>query len=428
MILHIYYQKNHVGNLNYQRKTDSLSLTYTDSWKESADHFPISLSLPIHAKTHNNDTLRNFINGLLPDNPAILDSWGKRFHVSPRNPFDLLQHVGEDCAGALQFIQTDRLDSLLTDKEDKLTPLSDSDLEQIFIDLKKVEHAIPVFEDEGRFSLAGAQSKTALHYNYKTSKWNRPSGNIPTTHILKPQLEDFEHHGLNEHTCLTLAAEFGLHIPSSELLSIGEQTIICVTRYDRKLQPDGSVTRIHQEDFCQALAVEPQNKYQSQGGPSPSQIINLLRNHSDNANQDIGSFIRALAFNWMIMGTDAHAKNYSLLHAPGGYLQLAPIYDLSSFLPYRDPKSHKTKMAMKYGNTYHFHKIDRHHWKNFANESKLKEDFVIEQVASYLELHLNQGIENAYNKLSQNHPSPFLDQLIEQIQQNAQHCLDSLAE
>ena len=37
--------------------------------------------------------------------------------------------------------------------------------------------------------------------------------------------------------------------------------------------------------------------------------------------------MRALSLNWAIVRTDAHAKNCSLLHAPGSFLGLAPLYD-----------------------------------------------------------------------------------------------------
>jgi len=45
------------------------------------------------------------------------------------------------------------------------------------------------------------------------------------------------------------------------------------------------------------------------------------------------ALIDALAWNWLIAGTDAHAKNYSLLLA-GNDVRLAPLYDVASALPY----------------------------------------------------------------------------------------------
>ena len=69
-----------------------------------------------------------FCRGLLPDNPAVVEAWGKRFQVSPRNPFDIIKHVGEDCAGALQFVRPERLDLILSGQLDSLAPLTEEDL------------------------------------------------------------------------------------------------------------------------------------------------------------------------------------------------------------------------------------------------------------------------------------------------------------
>lgn len=57
-------------------------------------------------------------------------------------------------------------------------------------------------------------------------------------------------------------------------------------------------------------------------------------------------FVDALAFTWIIAGTDAHAKNYSLLLA-GPQVRLAPLYDVASALPYDDMYLPRLRMAMR---------------------------------------------------------------------------------
>jgi serine/threonine-protein kinase HipA len=197
-VLHILYGTTPVGSLGYNRRKDEISLSYEESWQFTKDGFPMSLSLPLARKTHPDGSIRPFLQGLLPDHQATIDAWGKRFHVSPRNPFDIIKHVGEDCAGALQFIRPERLDMILSGELDSLTYLSEADLTRRMDDIKAQSHAIPTLTD-GRFSLAGAQTKDALHL--KDGQWFVPTGRIPSTHILKPQLEDFEDHTLNEHFC-----------------------------------------------------------------------------------------------------------------------------------------------------------------------------------------------------------------------------------
>ena len=80
----------------------------------------------------------------------------------------------------------------------------------------------------------------------------------------------------------------------------------------------------------------PTGKYQEDGGPGISQITTLIRRVSANADVDVPRFLKANMFNWLIGGTDAHAKNYSFLIGADDEIRLAPLYDLSSQLPYPD--------------------------------------------------------------------------------------------
>lgn len=382
-ILHILYNSTEVGRLEYQRKRDEMILVYEESWRFGTKSFPISLSLPLEKQRHADGSIRPFLQGLLPDNPAVIDAWGKRFQVSPRNPFDVIKHVGEDCAGALQFVKPERLGPILSGDLDSLIPLSEDDLAKRIEDTDAQAAAIPT-AIHGRFSLAGAQTKDALHQ--KGGRWFVPCGRIPTTHILKPELDGLPHHVLNEYFCLQLAAKSGLMKTESSILRIAERRILCVKRYDRSTDAAGRVTRWHQEDLCQALGRYPNQKYQNDGGASAAEIINLLENYSDNREEDISQFIMALAFNWIIAGTDAHSKNYSLLHASGSFLRLAPFYDLASWLPYeRDQNSSKVKLAMKIGGSYRLHEINFESWKRWASEAKLDTAWVTAQVRTTIE-------------------------------------------
>jgi hypothetical protein len=62
-------------------------------------------------------------------------------------------------------------------------------------------------------------------------------------------------------------------------------------------------------------------------------------------------FAGALAFNWLIASTDAHAKNYGLLLA-GRQIRLAPLYDIASILPYDSSDGYKLRRTdASHGNT-----------------------------------------------------------------------------
>ena len=132
----------------------------------------------------------------------------------------------------------------------------------------------------------------------------------------------------------------------------------------------------------------------------------------------------ALAFNWIIAGTDGHSKNYSLLHSPGSCVSLAPLYDLASFLPYqRDPKSRKVKLAMKIGGTYRLHEMDRRHWDKWAAEAGLLPERISALVAGLVH-HVVASLEPTRNAVAEMNDSPFLDQLTHAVSERAKKCAE----
>ena len=106
--------------------------TYSDPWLSATDAYPLSQSLPLRPGPHTGAPLVNFLWGLLPDNERTLDAWSRQFQVSARNPVALLARVGEDCAGAVQFIREERLDEVLTTGKApaQVDWLDDADLER----------------------------------------------------------------------------------------------------------------------------------------------------------------------------------------------------------------------------------------------------------------------------------------------------------
>jgi serine/threonine-protein kinase HipA len=340
------------------------TLTYDERWRATRDATPLSLSMPLTRSVHDDRPVRAFLWGLLPDSERVLERWAQTYHVSPRNPFALLRHVGEDCAGAAQFVTPERVDVILEGEGGVRWMDEDEVTERLGI-LRRDPAAWHV-HDTGQFSLAGAQAKTALYYDPERSRWGEPWGAVPTTHILKPAVVGLDDHDLNEHLCLRAAGVLGLPVASSRIVSFGPERVVVVERYDRRRTPNGDVTRIHQEDMCQALGVPPMAKYQNESGPTPEQIIELLRSRSDGeADRDVGRFVDALAFNWIIGGTDAHAKNYSLLLA-GPQVRLAALYDIASALVYDGMYLPRLKMAMKIGGEYGVERVAGRHWRRFA--------------------------------------------------------------
>ncbi len=118
---------NEVGRLTCDRN-GRLRFTYADAWRERDDAIPLSLSMPLAAQEHGHKRVSAFLWGLLPDNEVVLRRWGQRFQVSARNAFALIANVGEDCAGAAQFVRTERLDAVLGVGPMQVEWLDDADI------------------------------------------------------------------------------------------------------------------------------------------------------------------------------------------------------------------------------------------------------------------------------------------------------------
>jgi serine/threonine-protein kinase HipA len=420
-----------------QQKNGRLTFTYDDKWRNAPGAYPLSLSMPLAAAEHPHSAIDPFLWGLLPDNELVLSRWAQKFQVSPRNAFALISHVGEDCAGAVQFVTQQRRDELANTAPAETEWLTEADVANRLRTLQTDASASRSPRDTGQFSLAGAQPKTALLFDGQ--RWGVPSGRTPTTHILKPPTTGFDGHAENEHLCLRLAQALGLPTAHSEVRKFEDVTTIVVERYDRvviekevekmaaedamnalkaailpnsperdaavmaaldmdeairarsllELAKTVPVYRVHQEDFCQALRVHPSLKYQNDGGPAPNAIIDLIRmSVTDSRSRkkytvksasetDLLSFLDALIFNWMIGGTDAHAKNYSLLIGGGGMFRLAPLYDIASIFPYSDIDPHRAKLAMKIGDEYRLRYIGLSDWRKLAESVRVDGDALI---------------------------------------------------
>ena len=463
-----------------------LSLHYADSWRSSAHAYPLSLSMPLAAKNHSHAAIAPFIWGLLPDNDQVLARWGQRFGVSPRNAFKLISHVGEDCAGAVQFVRPENLEAAL--KCDMPDPdwLTEANVASRLRTVKIDASAGRLPGDRGQFSLAGAQPKTSLLY-YK-GRWGVTSGRTPTTHILKPASADMEGHAENEHLCLRLAAALGIEATQSHVQYFEDVPTIVVERYDRLMIAEAAVARkaiaegvlaevevlrshadavsmrradelqreaeedsqlaedlarlaetqfvgrTHQEDFCQARSIHPALKYQNDGGPGAKQIVATIRENvsshaSANMNpkfpystdDDVDTFIDALIFNWLIGGTDAHAKNYSLLIGRGGMVRLAPLYDVASALAYSHIDHRKATMAMKIGDRYELMKISFSDWRKLAASIRVDGDDIVGRIRAMAK-ELPDRFSDEIKLMQQNGLShPVIGKLADILPKRSQH-------
>lgn len=321
--LAIWLNDLHVATVERGRK-GKLRLFYTE---ETLAALPggtplLSLDLPLTPDRYPNARARAFLDGLLPEGEprraiaADLD-------LPASDIFGLLAALGGDCAGAL-VIHPEDDPPPSTPTTQTAEPLSSDNLAELVANLRSAPLGI---DRDVRLSLAGVQEKLLLT-RMPDGSWGRPVAGTPSTHLLKPEIERFANTVENEHFCMRLARHLGLDVAATETILVDERPVLVVERYDRSIDRDGSVTRIHQEDLCQAFGFPPDRKYEEEGGPTLASIANLLQDVAALGSAE--AFLRALTLNVAIGNCDAHAKNYSLLHVESGALRLAPLYDLIS--------------------------------------------------------------------------------------------------
>ncbi|MBL8266729.1 type II toxin-antitoxin system HipA family toxin [Steroidobacter sp.] len=410
-----------IGRLRVDR-AGRLSFAYEDAWLEAEAAHPLSVSMPLARIEYAQRTVLPYLWNLLPENPNVLQRWAQQYHVSASNPFKLLTHVGADVPGAAQLIPADKLGDLQSSRL-SVDWISTDDLAERLRQLREDVAAVRRPSDAGKMSLPGAQAKTALYFDAQKRRWGVPSGRTPTTHIIKPCIPSFDGLIENEHLCQDVAARLGLPAARSYVLQLDEPYIV-IERYDRLPAKSGSsaVRRVHQEDMCQALGLMPGKKYQEEGGPGVAAIVTLIRRISSESDLDVERFLRVNMLNWLIGGTDAHAKNYSLLLGAANEVRLAPFYDISSQLPY--PTLVVQRLSMKIGDRYEIARVSRADWRKLAVTCSLPEERVLgmlQELASELPDHIAAARDQASKDgLSKSVVGPLAKQLIEHVSARAE--------
>jgi serine/threonine-protein kinase HipA len=363
--LNVYYRDQVCGRLSLD-EARRFVFAYDPEWLGWPDAFPLSLSLSLRPEAYADDTARPFFANLLPEG-ELRRLIARQFHLSVENVYGLLERIGGDCAGAISIFPPQ-------EKPDGRSGYRALDEEGLHHVLKELPMRPFLAGEEGiRLSLAGAQNKLPVYIERDTIFI--AEGNSPSTHILKLPIPDFEGTVENEFFCMTLARGMGLPVPDV-VIRRNRDILLVVTRYDRVKGPNGAVLRLHQEDFCQALGILPDQKYEAEGGPSLPDCFSIIKRYSIRPAKDQQALLGWVIFNFLIGNADAHAKNLSLmLTGPGP--RLALFYDLLSTQVY----PHLTgKLAMKIGGENRGDWLQWRHWERFADDVGLKGRYVKDRV------------------------------------------------
>lgn len=394
----------------------SYTLTYTDD--AATVTRGLSCSLPVTARRHTGKAVSNWLAGLLPDRQEVIDRWRAQFQLKRSDPYALLWHVGQDVAGAATFLRPGAERS-----PDAVEPVSDEQIADRIRDLRVDAAAWGPTTGSGQFSLAGAQAKFALART--RNGWAVPSGGRPTTHIVKPAIPGLDDQDLNEHLTMHLAGLVGLPVAPTEVRTFEGERVLVVSRFDRYQADDRTWRRVHQEDTVQARGLSPIHKYEGPAGRDVIAISHLLRDNvtGGHAEADIATFVDALVFNWLVLGTDAHARNYSLLHTRTA-TRLAPLYDLNSFLPYR--RGRKVALSMTIGFTERDpDRIERSSWDELARDSRLNPGDVVQRARVMADVLLDDG-PGVIERASAGWDSPLPDLLARELTSHVRACLERL--
>lgn len=354
-------------------------LHYVAEWARSPHSRPLSLSLPLLPgnRSHKGPTVRAFFDNLLPDSAAIRQRLVQRYGAVSADPFDLLEQIGRDCAGALMLLPhgAETPNVRMVDAE----PLDEQGVARILTGVTQYGARIAGEPDDLRISIAGAQEKTALLW--QNGQWHRPLGATPTTHIIKLPLGliggrqlDMSHSVENEWLCAQILRAYDLPVAETSMASFAGHKVLVVERFDRRWSDDNSwIMRIPQEDMCQATGTPPGLKYESDGGPGIEKIMAVLQGSRASA-RDREQFLKTQILFWLLCAPDGHAKNFSLRLLAGGGYELTPLYDVLSAYPLLGkganqiaPHDVKLAMAVRSKNAHwHMHKIMRRHWNAMA--------------------------------------------------------------
>jgi serine/threonine-protein kinase HipA len=334
-----------------------LSFRYSEKWLEQTLAIPLSQSLPLQAEVFEDQACRPFFAGLLPEG-ELRQRIAQQCQISRSNDFGLLAAIGGECAGAVSLVTADQMAEPAAVEWLELT--------QLVALLDELPQRPMLAQRDGlRLSLAGAQDKLPVVFD--GDRIGLPRDGEASTHILKPAIATVEGSVINEAFCMALGQAMELQVADTEILTVVDREVLLVRRYDRRRSDGDRWLRLHQEDFCQALRIPPELKYQNEGGPDLKACFGLVRRATRPSAPHVISFLDAVVFNALIGNHDAHAKNFSLLYA-GMTPTLAPLYDLLCTAVY---PTLTANMAMKLGSKYRFSEVQVRHWERFAQEGGL---------------------------------------------------------
>ena len=333
----------------------------------------LSVTMPVREAAWTGAVARNWFCNLLPEG-AVRQAIVQRLRIPHDDDFDLLAAIGGECAGAVSLRVPGASSPDVADE-------GETDLEAVLF-LQGDDGGEGSWALAGtpmRLSLAGAQDKLAVVAE-ADGRLRLPHRGEPSTHILKPDSRRFRGLRDAEALGLALARNVGLDVASARLVEVLDRPALLVERYDRVRAPDGTLQRLHQEDFCQALGYPDGLKYEAGGGPGLAACSALVRKLALGP-AAVQGLLDWVVFNALIGNADAHAKNLSLLCDRDGRRRLAPLYDLVPTIYLPESLVDRTP-ALRIGQAARIDQVGADDWAAFATAAGYRKPYVLDRVRS----------------------------------------------
>lgn len=318
-------------------ENSAVRFTYAAQYLEKPNALPISLAMPLVSEPFNDFATRAYFDNLLQERDTARADIIAKYRLANDDIVGILYHLGKDCAGAVSVLPEGSPPVKIPgDLEHDYAAYTDQQLAEIVQALHRRQPLPRDMQDPS--PLAGIQSKIAVAV-LPNGRLAEPKAGAPTTHILKVPQEHHEREAAREHAAMALSFEVGLPTARTQLLTIADVPALLIERFDRRIDierfdrriDDGRVTRIHQEDFCQALGLPARHKYQRLERGEDGYSVTAVRGILDRTVDPIGErqkFLRATLFDILIGNVDGHAKNFALFQLSGNRMMTTPRYDV----------------------------------------------------------------------------------------------------
>lgn len=379
---------------------------------------PLSVRMPIGPGTFKPKVVVPFLEGLLPENTATRRVWADRLQTRAIDAFSLLTRMGWDCPGAVQLCLPEELGDMLT-RSAEVEPVSDQEIAERLRHLRK-DSASWSLPDE-RWSLPGQQEKFTLVR--QDDRWYGAKGSAATTHIIKPGIGTLLHQAIVEYATMRAAAAAGLTVAAVDFTHFDGQAAIVIERFDR-LQHEAGIVRLHQEDFCQAVGVLPERKYEDHNGPSLARLAEVVARHSRKPDRDRRALADFAAINYIAGAPDGHAKNISLALWPDN-IHVAPLYDLATAFPYDNTGVTNSRTAFSIGGRRDFGRVLGKHWDRAARAMGLGPERYRGRVRVLAE-RFPDAFADALSDLDLPEAGEIRNRAMVRLQRHACHVLDRL--